>query len=167
MQHRLSSLFPFSHSDTAKTGTQSDTSPMLVDCFQDDNLVFILHVLCKNHLLLERLFDMFFTLRTNENGILKKKKMKAEQRSQKHDTERSGTYLHCKWLKELSNLTTSFLLRRNCHKKSLHFQRHSTQFSPLSVRPAAEGYWIFAPSQTQRFLCEQCWTEKGLESEWT
>ena len=69
MQHRLSSLFPFSHSDTAKTGTQSDTSPMLVDCFQDDNLVFILHVLCKNHLLLERLFGVTEDLDRQRAGL--------------------------------------------------------------------------------------------------
>lgn len=65
-------------------------------------------------------------------------------------------------LKELSNLTTSFLLRPHCHKRSLHFQWHSTE-SPLLVRPAAEGYWIFAPSQMQRFFCEHNWRETKLK----
>lgn len=61
-------------------------------------LVFILRLLCKTTYRSEKLYDMFWTPRTNENGILKKK-MKAEQRSQKHDTARSGTYLCSKWKK--------------------------------------------------------------------
>lgn len=69
-------------------------------------------------------------------------------------------------LKELSNLTTSFLLRLYCHKRALHFQWHSTD-SPLSVRPAAQGYWIFVPSQTESSFCECCWREKELKREWT
>ena len=44
----IASILPFLfHILTQPSLEQSDTSLMLVDCFQDDNLVFILHVLCK------------------------------------------------------------------------------------------------------------------------
>lgn len=62
-------------------------------------LVFILRLLCKITYRSEKLFDMFWDLRTNENVILGRKKRKSEQRSQKHDTARSGTYLSSKWKK--------------------------------------------------------------------
>lgn len=131
------------------------------------HLLFILHVLCKTTYCSEKLFDMFRTLRANENGTLKekKKKKKPEQRRQKHDLQDQALIrtlreksFRCK---ELSDLTTSFLLRLHCHKRSLHFQWQWTD-SPLSLRPAA-AYWIFVPSQTLRLFCEQCWREKELQ----
>lgn len=68
--------------------------------------------------------------------------------------------------KEFSNLTTSFLRRFHCHKRSLHLQWHSTD-SPFSLRPAAGGYWIFLPSQMQGSFCEQRLREKQLKRERT
>lgn len=81
--------------------------------------------------------------------------MKKKKKTKKH--------FRCK---ERSHLTTSFLPRLYCHKRSFHFQWRSTG-SPLSPRPAAGAYWILVPSGTQRLFCEPRWREKELERERT
>lgn len=135
------------------------------------HLLFILHELCKTTYGSEKLFDRFWTLRTNENVILRGGK-KWSQNKDVRNTIRLEQALICTVseksfrCKELSNLTTGFLLRLHCHKRSLHFQGHSTD-SPLSLRPAAGAYCIFVPTQTQRLLCEKCWCEKELQRERT
>lgn len=102
--------------------------------------------------------------------------MKPQQRGQRHDRDMTlqDQVLICPArekrfrLKELGNVTTGFLLRPDTSppQESLTFPVYSTD-SPLSVKTAAEGYWILVLSQMQRFFCEQSQREKELKREWT
>lgn len=130
---------------------------------------FFLLGLCKTTYHLEKLFDMFWTWRTSEISIFLFN-LKAEQRSQKHDTARLGTYLRSPWkgrpqAPKRQQHPHRFLPWDFTGTREPCIPSSTQQISPLFVGPATGGHWVSVPPQVGRLFCEQCrktkWLKKG------